>query len=375
MIYADHAATTSLSPLAYEAMLPFLQEQFGNPSSLHRTGVVAKRAISKAREQVANAIGASPEQILFTASGSESDSWVLHHASTMPGCHITTTTIEHHAILHTCEFLQRTGRADISFIPPDSHGCITPHAVVAAMPSETTLLSVMTANNEIGTVNDIAALARHAHQYGVLFHTDAVQAVGHLPLSVSESDVDFLSASAHKFNGPKGIGFLYCKEPSLLTPLIGGGQQENGLRGGTENVAAIVGMGVALGEAVSRIQAYQTHMHQLRRDFLHALSDALAEWYIVGNADDRLDSIVSLCIEGVRGEALLQRLDLRGICVSTGSACNSHDTVSSHVLKAIGLTERDARSVIRISFGLSNTQDEAICIAKEIARNVQALRK
>lgn len=374
MIYADHAATTPLCQQAYEAMLPYLYEQYGNPSSLYHAGMQARKAVSRAREQIAQAIGALPEQILFTASGSESDSWVLHNASICQNSHIITTEIEHHAILNTCRLLEQSGRVELSFLKPDSYGRICLESLEQALRKETKLVSIMTANNEVGTVNDIASLTQCAHQHGVLFHTDAVQAVGHIPISVADTDVDFLSASAHKFNGPKGVGFLYCKNPQKLFPLIGGGQQEFGLRGGTENVAGIVGMGAAINVAMQHIHEYAEKMCKLRKVFIEALQVELSRWHIIADNVEHLESIVSLVIDGVRGEVLLQRLDLRGICVSTGSACNSRETIGSHVLKAIGMSERETHSVIRISFGMSNTCDEAIILAKEIAKAVASLR-
>lgn len=375
MIYADHAATTPLCQQAYEAMLPYFCEQYGNPSSLYHAGMKARKAVSKAREQIAQAIGALPEQILFTASGSESDSWVLHNAAICQNSHIITTEIEHHAVLNTCRLLEQTGRVKLSLLKPDSYGRISQDKLELALREETKLVSIMTANNEIGTVNDIASLTRCAHRHGVLFHTDAVQAVGHIPISVVDTGVDFLSASAHKFNGPKGVGFLYCKNPREFLPIIGGGQQEFGLRGGTENVAGIVGMGAAIEVALQHIHEYSEKMCALRKVFVDALQVELDGWHIIADNVEHLESIVSLAIDGVRGEVLLQRLDLRGICVSTGSACNSRETIGSHVLKAIGMSEGETHSTIRISFGMSNTRNEAIILAKEIAKAVATLRK
>lgn len=369
MIYADHAATTALSPTAFEAMRPWLREQYGNPSTLYGFARAPRKAVASARERIAACIGAKPEEICFTSGGTEADNWAL--TGTVFGSanrrgHIITSEIEHHAILHTCAFLEKIG-CDISFLPVDRHGIVAPDTLEAALRGDTLLVSVMLANNEIGTIEPIHELAAIAHRRGTLFHTDAVQAMGHIPIDVSESGVDMLCASAHKFNGPKGIGFLYLRSGISLEPLMHGGAQERGMRAGTENVAAIVGMAEALCEhqnALERDAAYLNNLAKLLVDTLRAEGAD----FIQNGGDTRVPGSLSLSFRGANGETLLHRLDLMGTAVATGSACDSKNNVLSHVIRAIGVPQAYARGTIRVTLGTDNTPDEMRIIAAQITR-------
>ena len=369
MIYADHAATTALSPTAFEAMRPWLREQYGNPSTLYGFARAPRKAVASARERIAACIGAKPEEICFTSGGTEADNWAL--TGTVFGSanrrgHIITSEIEHHAILHTCAFLEKIG-CDISFLPVDRHGIVAPDTLEAALRDDTLLVSVMLANNEIGTIEPIHELAAVAHRRGTLFHTDAVQAMGHIPIDVSESGVDMLCASAHKFNGPKGIGFLYLRSGISLEPLMHGGAQERGMRAGTENVAAIVGMAEALCEhqnALERDAAYLNNLAKLLVDTLRAEGAD----FIQNGSDTRVPGSLSLSFRGANGETLLHRLDLMGTAVATGSACDSKNNVLSHVIRAIGVPQAYARGTIRVTLGTDNTPDEMRIIAVQITR-------
>lgn len=367
MIYADNAATTKLDDDALNAMLPFLRDQYGNSSQPYSFSRSAKKALKDARETIASCINANPEQILFTSCGTESDNWAikglaLSHSISWK---IAVSEIEHHAILNPCKQLEEIGYK-VNYIPVDKNGLIDLRYFENI---NLNLVSVMFANNEIGTIQPIQELCRIAHENGALFHTDAVQAVGHLKIDVQNLDVDFLSASAHKFNGPKGIGFLYAKNPNLLSPFICGGAQEYGLRAGTENVASVVGMSVALKKNCEEIDANKKHLMMLEDILLDALKTSEMD-FIRNGADERIPGNISLSFKNCDGEALLHLLDLNGICVSTGSACDSKNTRVSHVLKAIALDEDYARGTIRISFGKNNTVDEVLKIAEVLVKSV-----
>ncbi len=374
MIYADNAATTRLSEAALEGMLPYLREGFGNPSSLHGMGRAARRAVREARVAIAKAIGADADEIFFTSGGTESDNWAVKsvvEAKGGDGLNIVTSAIEHHAVLNACEAVARKG-CEIRFLPVDSEGFIRLSQLPELMNQKTVLVSVMMANNEIGTIQDIQKIVKAAHAKGVLVHTDAVQAVGHIRFNVHDLGVDLLSASAHKFNGPKGIGFLYVKKGVVLPPLLNGGGQELGLRAGTENVAAIVGMSIALKEhlrQIARRSADVAELADLLRDGLRKLNPRI-RFNGHENPAWRHPGIVSITIPGQSGEGLLHILDLKGIAVSTGAACNSRETVSSHVLKAIGLSDNLARSTIRISFGHENTEADVMGIVEALSKVV-----
>lgn len=367
MIYADHAATTVMSPAAYEAMLPWLQDKYGNPSTLYSLAREPRRAVARAREIVAAAIHAEPDEIFFTSGGTEADNWALKGTAFQHerGKRILTSAIEHHAILHSCAALERMGYA-VEMLPVDREGIVHADALRAALTSDTALVSVMLANNEIGTIEPIAKLAQIAHQAGVLFHTDAVQAVGHIPVDVKSLQADMLSASAHKFNGPKGVGFLYVSSGVKLVPLLDGGGQEHGMRAGTENVAGIVGMAVALQEHVE-------HMTQ-EIEYLNDLSDRLIDQlnrkgldFRINGSRNRVPGSLSLSFKETDGEMLLHRLDLMGTAVATGSACNSKETILSHVIQAISVPPEYAHGTIRATLGMDNTAEQVDRIAQQIA--------
>lgn len=378
MIYADNAATTRISDSVFEKMLPFLREQYGNASSQYSLGAKAKRAIEQARKQVAAAIGAEPLEITFTSGGSEANSWVLrcvadtYRNETM---HIVTTAIEHYSVLNACHSLEQTG-IEVTHLPVDKRGRVSVDNVKAAIKPHTKLVSIMLANNEIGTIQPIAEIGRLLKGKSILFHTDAVQAVGHIPVNVSDLHVDFLTASAHKFNGAKGTGIL-CKRSGLdLSPLVFGGEQERGLRGGTENVAGIVAAGYAIEESVGEIADTAKRLKAMVEDTVNGIKKIIPSVRVNGDSECRLPGTVNLCFTGVSGESLMHLLDLKGVCLSTSSACTSGKDEPSHVLLALGLTEQQAKSAIRISYGKYNCADEvgkvvtAVCdVYEKIVKN------
>ncbi len=372
-IYADNAATTKLNSDAFEAMKPYLLEDYGNASQPYFFGKKAAHAIKEARKTIAECINASPEEIFFTSGGTESDNWAIKcfGFSSTSIRHIVTSKIEHHAILNACKQCELDIGTDVFYIANDKSGTVLAEDLVrilqrpreAVASCETTLVSVMFANNEIGTIQPIKDLARIAHDNGALFHTDAVQAVGHVKIDVKDLGVDYLSASAHKFNGPKGIGFLYVRNGAPIHPLHNGGAQESSMRAGTEDVASIVGMAVALKKNCEAIDANADKLFQLE----NALLDGLAGLDFVRNgAKNHTPGNISLSFKDKDGEALLHRLDLMGICVSTGSACDSVNTQISHVLKAIELPEEYAKGTIRISLGQNNTLENCCFIAQSL---------
>lgn len=368
-IYSDNAATTKLDPLALEAMLPFLRENFANPSSQHSAGKTARRAVESAREQIAASIGAKPEEIIFTSSGTESNNWAIKcvaRALSATRKHLVTSSIEHHAVLNSFKSL-RTNGYSITQLPVSRYGLVSVTDFEMAITPETTFASIMFASNEIGTIQDISALAAVAHKKGLLFHTDAVQAVGHIPLDVDNLQVDMLSASAHKFNGPKGIGFLFKRSGTPLGSFIDGGGQENGQRAGTENVAGIVGMAVALKNNLQNITDNMQHLNHLTDLIVSKISNAIPEAVFNGHASKRLPGLVSVSFENLSGESLLHLLDLKGVLVSSGAACNSKKTVISHVLKAIKLPRQYATGTLRISLSKDNTDSDVNIIAETIA--------
>ena len=360
-VYADNAATTRLSNKAFESMLPYLQNEYGNASQLYSFARLPKKALKEARQVIANCIGAQPSEIFFTSCGTESDNWVINGA-VQQHLPIVTSSIEHHAILRPCESAKRCG-CSVSLLPVTKEGIVLSSSVKEVVHSSCGLLSVMYANNEIGTIQPIKELATIAHENGWLMHTDAVQAIGHTRINVRELGVDMLSASAHKFNGPKGIGFLYIKEGVNWPALIKGGTQENGLRAGTENVASIVGMATALEENVISICENESHLAHLEEILISNLSRSGIAFYRNG-AENHLKGNVSLSFPNRSGESIMHRLDLKGICVSTGSACDSKETQISHVLKAIGLEEMLAKGTIRISLSKYNTEHDMMKIVQ-----------
>jgi len=367
VIYADNAATTKISDVAFEKMLPFLREQYGNPSSQYSLGVIGRRAIEQARQQIAGAIGAEPTEIVFTSGGSEANSWVLRSIAELfigEEIHIITSCIEHHSVLNACHELEAKG-IEVTYLPVDSCGLVSVSDVKEVIKPNTKLVSIMLANNEIGTVQPIVEIGQCLHEKGILFHSDAVQAVGHVALNVKNLSVDFLSASAHKFNGAKGTGFLYKRSGLDMRRLIYGGEQENGTRGGTENVAGIVAMNYALEESITDMPEVDKRMKTMIALTVEGIKRRIPNVRINGDSYIKLPGMVNLGFNGVAGESLMNLLDLKGICVSTSSACTSGRDEPSHVLMALGLTEQQAKSAIRISYGRYNTlQDvESIIVA------------
>lgn len=366
MIYADHAATTAMSSVAYEAMLPWLQNRYGNPSTLYSLARDPRKAVVQSREVIANAIHANPSEIFFTSGGTEADNWALKGTLFQHerGKGIITSAIEHHAILNSCAALERMGYS-INTLPVDHEGVVNADALRSTLASNTVLVSVMLANNEIGTIEPVAELAHLAHQMGVLFHTDAVQAVGHIPVDVNVLQVDMLSASAHKFNGPKGIGFLYLRNGVYIAPLLDGGGQERGMRAGTENVAGIVGMATALQEHMKHMAQETKYLNELSGRLIDRLKQNGIDFRINGS-NNRIPGSLSLSFNAADGEMLLHRLDLMGTAVATGSACDSNDSVLSHVIRAISLPPEYAHGTIRITLGMDNTVEHVERIAQQI---------
>ncbi len=366
-IYADNAATTKLDIDAFEAMKQYLTESYGNPSQPYSFSRMAKKALKDARETIASCIGAEPEEVYFTSGGTESDNWALKgYAKKQDKKSIIISPIEHHAILHTAEALKREGY-DVRLLNVTKEGVILPSFLKSSISNDTAIVSVMFANNEIGSIQPIGELVKIAHEYGAVFHTDAVQAVGHVEIDVKKLDVDMLSASAHKFNGPRGIGFLYIKKGTELYPLMDGGAQEKSMRAGTENVPAIVGMAVALKKNCKAITDEKKHLMGLEERLISGLEEAGLD-FIRNGADEHLPGNISISFKNSDGEMLLHRLDLMGICISTGSACDSKNTQVSHVIRAIDVSEEYAKGTIRISLGRDNSADD-------ITKIIWALKK
>ncbi len=375
-IYLDHAATTPVSRPVLEAMLPFFSGCAGNASAVYATGREARKAVEQARRETAAAIGAEPAEILFTAGGSESDNLALKgtaFALRERGRHIITTSIEHPAVLNTCRWLEKQD-FEVTYINPDRKGRIDPEAVRNAIRSDTILISVMAANNEIGTLEPVEEIGRIAGEQGIVFHTDAVQAVGAVPVDVNRWHADLLSLSAHKFNGPKGAGALYVRKGTRIDPLISGGQQERGLRAGTENVPAIVGLGKAIMEAVGSLQMNAERAAFLRDRLADGILSTVPDTSLNGAKDGRLPNNCSIRFGGIDGEALLLRLDLAGIAASSGSACTAGSQEISHVLRAIGLSEEEAKGSLRLTVGPENTEGEIAEAVRTIKAIVEDLR-
>lgn len=366
MIYADNAATTKLDPDALEAAIPFLVEKYGNASQPYFFAKPVKKAITDAREIIADCIGAEPEEIYFTSGGTESDNWAIKSSIFSDEEKRTTITseIEHHAILNTCATIERLG-FPVVYLPVTDEGIVQPEELETYITDRTRLVSIMMANNEIGTIEPAAELAKIAHEHGALFHTDAVQAVGHIPIDVKKLGIDMLSASAHKFGGMKGSGFLYIQKGVTLSSFADGGSQEHGRRAGTENVAAIVAMAVALKKSCSHMEETTQKLCRLNQIFQDTLKAAGIDYRINGGCN-RLPGNTNISIKGVEGELLLHRMDLKGICISTGSACDSVNTRVSHVIKAIHVPEEYAEGTIRVTFGAENTEEEAVTIAEAL---------
>ncbi len=377
MIYADNAATTKLSPTALAAMMPYLTEEFGNPSSLYDFATRAKAAMEGARADVAMCLNARPTEVFFTSGGTESDNWALRgvaEALGKKGKHILISAVEHHAVLHTGQWLKKQG-LDVEELPVNEVGIVQPETLKKALRPDTILVSVMLANNEIGTIEPIGELAAIAHENGTVFHTDAVQAAGHIPVDVKELGVDLLSLSGHKFHGPRGTGGLYIKAKTPILPLIHGGGQERGRRSGTENVAGAVGLAAALKERCAVLDQEIPRITILR-DRLITEVLKLPRTRLTGDPVNRLPSIASFTFEAIEGESILLQLDARGICASSGSACSSTSLEPSHVLLAIGLPHEIAHGSLRISLGddvTGNEVDAIILALKEVVNNLRAM--
>ena len=376
MIYADNAATTKMCPAAIEAMTRCMEENYGNPSSLYSVGQQAKEALEDARERIANCLGCTPREITFTSGGSEADNQAIFSAAKLGARkgkkHIISTAFEHHAVLHTLDKLKQQG-FEITLLDVHSNGIVTPEQVRDAIREDTCLVSVMFANNEIGTIQPIAEIGKVCREKGVLFHTDAVQAVGHVKVNVTEQNIDMLSLSAHKFHGPKGIGVLYAKRGIALDSLINGGAQERGKRAGTENLPAIVGMAAALEQATAGLDNYAAKLIPLR-DRLIAGLDKIPYSELNGDREHRLPATVNFCFEGIEGESLLLLLDDKGICASSGSACTSGSLDPSHVLLAIGRPHEVAHGSLRLSLGDDVTEADIDYIIQAVTDVVTYLR-
>ena len=376
-IYADNAATTAVSRTAIEAMLPVMTEQYGNPSSLYSLGQQAKEILEGARADIAAVIGADPREITFTSGGSEADNQAIRSAVALGKRkgkkHIISTAFEHHAILHTLKRMETDEGCEITLLDVHEDGLVRPEELEEAIREDTCLVTIMYANNEIGTIQPIAELGEICKKHGVLFHTDSVQAVGHLPIDVKAQNIDMLSASAHKFHGPKGIGFLYARRGILLTNLIEGGAQERGKRAGTENVASAAGMAAALKEAAANMEKNAAHVTAMRDRLIAGLSQ-IPHSALNGDAVRRLPGNVNFCFEGIEGESLLLLLDDRGICASSGSACTSGSLDPSHVLLAIGRVHDVAHGSLRLTLGEDATAEEVEYIIQNVKEVVEYLR-
>ena len=375
-IYADNAATTKMSKAAIDAMLPYMDKIYGNPSSLHSMGQRANEALQSAREEIAKNLGCLPSEIYFTSGGSEADNQALISAAAIGAKkgkkHIISTAFEHHAVLHTLKKLEKQG-FEVELLDVHEYGNITPKQVEDAIREDTCLVTVMYANNEIGSILPIAEIGRICREHKVLFHTDAVQAAGHIKINVSDENIDMLSLSAHKFHGPKGIGVLYAKKGIVLTNIIEGGAQERGKRAGTENIPAIMGMNAAFSEACKKIDANASKVSALRDRLIEGLSK-IPHSAPNGDLQNRLPGNVSFCFEGIEGESLLLLLDSKGICASSGSACTSGSLDPSHVLLAIGRPHEIAHGSLRLSLCEENTEEEIDYILKEVPKVVDYLR-
>ena len=376
MIYADNAATTAMSEAAINTMTSLIRDTYGNPSSLYEFGQKAKEVLEQAREDIAKTIGADPKEILFTSGGSEADNQAIISAAKFGAAkgkkHIISSAFEHHAVLHTLNKLAKEGY-EITLLDVHENGIIKPEEVAAAIREDTALVTIMYANNEIGTIQDIKGIGAVCREKGVIFHTDAVQAIGHLHIDVNEENIDMLSASAHKFHGPKGVGFLYAKKGIRLTNLIEGGAQEKGRRAGTENVPGIAAMATALKESVDSIDKNTERLTSVRNKIIAGLKE-IPHSAINGDEESRLPSNVNFCFEGIEGESLLLLLDDKGIAASSGSACTSGSLDPSHVLLAIGRVHDVAHGSLRLSIGEDITDEEADYIIKSVKEVVEYLR-
>jgi len=376
LIYLDHAATTAARKEVVEAMLPYFTEKFGNPSSVYGFAARNKVEIQKARETIADSLGAKKEEIYFTAGGSEADNWALKSIAEMyqaKGNHIITTKIEHHAILHTCEYLEKQGM-DITYLNVDENGLISLEELKAAIRPTTILISIMFANNEIGTIEPVKEIGAIAKEKGILFHTDAVQAYGQVPIQVDEMNIDLLSASGHKLNGPKGIGFLYIRNGVKIGSFIHGGAQERHRRAGTENVPGIIGFGRAVELAMADMEERAKKERELQSYMIERILGEIPYVRLNGDRNKRLPNNINISIQFIEGESLLIMLDMKGICASSGSACTSGSLDPSHVLLAIGLPHEIAHGSLRMTLGAENTKEEMDFVVDSIKEIVEKLR-
>ena len=376
MIYLDNAATTRTAPEVVEAMLPYFTEYYGNAGSIYGLAGESRKALLRARETIAGTLGAEANEIYFTAGGSESDNWALKavfEAWQDKGRHIITSRIEHHAVLHTCEYLEKMG-ARVTYLDVDSEGLVDPGQLERAIRPDTILISVMAANNEVGTIQPVKEIGEIAAAHGILFHTDAVQAYGHLPLAVQEYHIDLLSASAHKFNGPKGAGFLYVGKKAGIRSFIHGGQQERGRRAGTENVPGIVGMAAAARRAHEHMEERAQKERMLRDYLIGRIETEIPDVALNGHRTRRLPNNVNFSFADMEGETMLIMLDMAQICASAGSACTSGAVDPSHVLLAMGLSKERARGSLRLTLSEENTREELNTVVEELARIVARVR-
>ncbi len=376
MIYLDNAATTRTAPDVVEAMLPYFTEYYGNAGSIYGLAGESRKALLRARETIAGTLGAEANEIYFTAGGSESDNWALKavfEAWQDKGRHIITSRIEHHAVLHTCEYLEKMG-ARVTYLDVDSEGLVDPGQLERAIRPDTILISVMAANNEVGTIQPVKEIGEIAAAHGILFHTDAVQAYGHLPLAVQEYHIDLLSASAHKFNGPKGAGFLYVGKKAGIRSFIHGGQQERGRRAGTENVPGIVGMAAAARRAHEHMEERAQKERMLRDYLIGRIETEIPDVALNGHRTKRLPNNVNFSFADMEGETMLIMLDMAQICASAGSACTSGAVDPSHVLLAMGLSKERARGSLRLTLSEENTREELDTVVEELARIVARVR-
>ena len=375
-VYADNAATTQMSDSVLKAMMPLLTDIYGNPSSLHSVGQIAKEHLEAARETVAECIGADPKEIYFTSGGSEADNQAIRSAAYIGARkgkkHIISSKFEHHAVLHTLDALKKEGFT-VTLLDVYSNGIVKPEDVANAITDETCLVTIMTANNEIGTIQPIAEIGKICKEKGVLFHTDAVQAVGHIPVNVKDMNCDMLSVSAHKFHGPKGVGFLYARKGILLTNIIYGGAQERNKRAGTENMASIVGMATAIKDATDHLQENAEKVTAMRNRLIDGLK-GIERSRINGDLEHHLPGTLNMCFEGIEGESLILLLDAKGICASSGSACTSGSLDPSHVLLSIGVPVEIAHGSLRLSISEYNTMEQMDHIVKSVPEVVSYLR-
>ena len=375
-VYADNAATTQMSDSVLKAMMPLLTDIYGNPSSLHSVGQIAKEHLEAARETVAECIGADPKEIYFTSGGSEADNQAIRSAAYIGARkgkkHIISSKFEHHAVLHTLDALKKEG-FEVTLLDVYSNGIVKPEDVANAITDETCLVTIMTANNEIGTIQPIAEIGKICKEKGVLFHTDAVQAVGHIPVNVKDMNCDMLSVSAHKFHGPKGVGFLYARKGILLTNIIYGGAQERNKRAGTENKASIVGMATAIKDATDHLKENAEKVTAMRNRLIDGLK-GIERSRINGDLEHHLPGTLNMCFEGIEGESLLLLLDAKGICASSGSACTSGSLDPSHVLLSIGVPVEIAHGSLRLSISEYNTMEQMDHIVKSVPEVVSYLR-